>query len=300
MQLPQSISKLLNFVPVNVAQHVTEVRLRSNRPVVLTTTQGSMFIENTGKVTSTLSINTFCTSHEHVKECFNAVCAYSVHSYQNYIVNGFVPLNGGHRVGISGTAVCDGYNIDTVKNISSLNIRIARPEILECSEVLKQLLLNKQGGIILAGEPGSGKTTVLRSAIKTLSSAGEKVVVIDERFEIAPVSGSGFTYDIPINCDIMSGYPKHIGMIQAVRSLSPNVIVCDEIGNIEDVYAVKQAANAGVNLFITMHGTDIEALKRRPQAKAILQTGAFTNIVFLKSSKTPGVVREVMNIATVG
>ncbi len=297
-QLPQSISNVLSCVPQDLAKKVTEIRLRSNRPLVLTTTQGYLLLDRNGNVMPSLSINTFCTSHDDINECFKAVCAYSVHSYQNYIINGFVPLKGGHRVGISGTAVCDNDKIDTIKNVSSLNVRIARTEITDCDNKIKLLLQKNNGGIILAGEPGSGKTTVLRSVMRHLSDAGKRVVVIDERFEIAPVSPTGFALAVPMNCDIMSGYPKHIGMIQAVRSLAPDVILCDEIGSFADVNAVKMAANAGVDLFITMHGNNINTIKRRPQAKAILQTGAFSSIAFLHSNKIPGVVREVFSVAT--
>ncbi len=296
-QLPQFISKTLSLLNEQAAKEVTEVRLRNNRPIVLGTTQGSMFIDKSGKATPNLSISAFCTSHDDIEECFKAVCSYSVHSYEHYILNGFVPLSGGHRVGLSGTAVCNAKSIEAIKNISSLNIRIARVNIVDCDENIKSLIHNMNGGIILAGEPGSGKTTALRSVMKVMSELGKKVVVIDERFEIAPLARTGFAYNVPLNCDIMSGYPKHEAMIQAVRSLSPDVILCDEIGNFEDVYAVKQAANAGVKLFITMHGKDTASLRMRPQAKAIMQTGAFSNIVFLKSCKTPGAVREVVFVA---
>ncbi len=296
-QLPQYIAKPLSLVCEQTAKTVTEVRLRNNRPVVLSTTNGSFFIDKSGKGSRHLSISAFCTSHDDIEECFKAACAYSVHTYEHYILNGFVPLGGGHRVGISGTAVCNAHTIEAVKNITSLNIRIARVDIHKCDENITSLIHNMNGGIILAGEPGSGKTTALRSVMRELSDLGKKVAVVDERFEIAPLARTGFAYNIPLNCDIMSGYPKHEAMIQAVRSLSPDVILCDEIGNFEDVHAVKQAANAGVKLFITMHGRDTASLRMRPQARAIMQTGAFTNIVFLKSGKTPGVVREVVYVS---
>lgn len=104
-------------------------------------------------------------------------------------------------------------------------------------------------GLLIAGAPGSGKTTLLRAVLAELSAAGRKTAVVDERFEIAPVEQSGFCTRLPQHCDVLSGYPKHIGMQHALRALAPDVIVCDEVGAMEDIAAITQAANAGVGLW---------------------------------------------------
>ncbi len=296
-QLPARFSNILSLVHEDVASIVTQIKFRSNRPVVLGTTSGNYYIQKDVQITDKISINTICTSHADIQECFKACCGYSVHSNEQYINKGFVTLKGGHRVGICGTAVCNETNLETIKNITSLNIRIARTALTQCDDKIKNLFLGNTGGIIIAGEPGSGKTTVLRALMKELSDMGKSVAVIDERLEIAPVSMNGFSSNIPINCDVYSGYQKHVGMIHAIRSMAPDIILCDEIGDIEDVNAIKQATNAGVNLIITMHGNNMQTLNKRVQAKEVLSTGAFTNIVFLQSNKTPGMVKEVISFA---
>ncbi len=165
-QLPVRFSNILSLIPQEVASMTVQIKFRSNRPVVLSTTYGNLYIQKGGQITEKISINTICTSHTDIFECFKACCAYSVHSNEQYINNGFVTLKGGHRVGLCGTAVYDENSMESVKNITSLNIRIARVALTECDEKIKQLLSKDIGGIIVVGEPGSGKTTVLRALMK--------------------------------------------------------------------------------------------------------------------------------------
>ena len=294
-QLPSEFSCALLRLPETLAVGVTEIRLRSGRPVVLTTADKLYFIRTDGKPELEQSPYTLKTSHSDIDACFHAVCAYSVHTFENCIAQGFVPLSGGHRVGVCGTAVYTQGNHFNVKNITSLNIRIARIHLKQCSPELTQLL-QKEGSMLLVGSPGSGKTTLLRAALSVLSDKEQKIAVVDERFEIAPVEATGFVADLPVNCDIMSGYPKHIGMLHALRSMGPDVIVCDEIGSMEDVYAVESIANAGVRLIAAVHANSIKAMQKRPQTRALLATGAFRWIVLLKGSAAPGAVEEVCDV----
>ncbi len=296
-QLPLSIRNILQSVPNDIANSATEIRLRSGRPLIIRCYNSVWYVSENSIVQDKAGENSFIISHEKINECFKALCSFSVHSYENYIKMGFVPLSGGHRVGISGTAVCDDLSINTIKNISSLNIRIARTKKLPCDEKIEQLLKEKSGGIILAGEPASGKTTVLRNIIDLLCKENLNIAIVDERFEILPVSNFGFCEKMPLHCDVLSGYPKHLGMLHALRSLAPDIIICDEIGSLEDVHAVQTVANAGVGIIVSMHGENLSAIKRRPQAKEILKTGAFDKIVFLCGKKMPGKVKEVINIA---
>ena len=108
-----------------------------------------------------------------------------------------------------------------------------------------------------------------------------------------------FCTRLPQHCDVLSGYPKHIGMQHALRALAPDVIVCDEVGAMEDIAAITQAANAGVGLVVTIHAPDAETLRRRPQYTALLQTGAFRHVAFLKGKETPGRISEVVDAGTV-
>lgn len=298
-QLPGAVSQTLMRIAPQRAAVVTEIRLRSGRPVALSTLEGALFVTMDGGVKEQPDAGVLSTPHALVQNCFQAICGYSVHSFADCIANGFVPLPGGHRAGICGTAFVDGNGAFALKNITSINLRVARTSLCACDAGLRPLLRAPGVGLLIAGAPGSGKTTLLRAVLAELSAAGRKTAVVDERFEIAPVEQSGFCTKLPLHCDVLSGYPKHIGMQHALRALAPDVIVCDEVGAMEDIAAITQAANAGVGLVVTIHAPDADTLRRRPQYAALLQTGAFRHIAFLKGRETPGRISEVVDAGTV-
>lgn len=284
-QLPPDVAQPLLRVPRDAARLVTEIRLRSQRPVTLTISSRSYFLRFDGIPIQSHTNAVVTLTHEQLTACFHAVCSYSVHTFEECISQGFVPMAGGHRVGISGTALYD-ENVFTVRNITSLNIRIARTQILRCSEAVRQLLNDPLRGILILGAPGTGKTTLLRACLKVLSDSGIRTAVVDERFELAPVSDTGFIETPPDLCDYFSGYPKHIGMLQAVRSMSPQTLVCDEIGGDEDVAAVQKASHAGVRMIATAHAADETVLRTRPPLRRLCATGAFQSAIVLAEGKT--------------
>ena len=296
-QLPAAISGALLRIAEKAAQSVTEIRLRSGRAITLSTAGGSLYITNDGALLQAPAHNLLITSHEMLSNCFHAVCGYSVHSFEASISNGFVPLPGGHRAGICGTALTDKNGAFTVKNITSINIRIARASFCRCDARIAALLDKTPVGLLLAGEPGSGKTTVLRGVAAALSEKGRRTAIVDERFEIAPVEQAGFSSAVPQHCDVLSGYPKHVGMQHALRCLAPDVILCDEVGSVDDVAAIRQAANAGVGMVATIHAADAETLLRRPQYTEMVRSGVFGAVAFLKGKAVPGEIAEVVDAA---
>ena len=287
-QLPAEVSEPLLRVPRDAARGVTEIRLRSQRPVTLTIGGASYFLRFDGIPIRTHTNGVLTLSHAQLESCFHAVCAYSVHTFEECISQGFVPMAGGHRAGICGTALYSDQAF-TVRNVTSLNIRIARTQLLRCSEAMRRMLLDPHRGLLILGAPGTGKTTLLRACLKELSDAGIRTAVVDERFELAPVTDEGFAETPPDLCDYFSGYPKHIAMLHAVRAMGPQTLVCDEIGGDEDVDAVRKAANAGVRIIATAHAPDERALRRRPALRALCETGAFQTVVLL--SGEPGIGR---------
>lgn len=299
-QFPTEYAGPMLCVTEEIARKITEIRMRSARPVILSTARESLYLTQSGAVSASRPQQPLLfTPHAAVNECFLALCGYSVHSFEACIAQGFVPMRGGHRAGLCGTAV-PRQNIDTqqttglytVKNITSLNVRIARPSLCVCAPQLLALL-DRPEGILLAGPPGSGKTTLLRAVVRALSEKGQRVAVVDERFEIAPVEQAGFATPLPLHCDVLSGYPKHTGMLHALRSLAPDVILCDEIGSMDDVRAIRSVANAGVRMLVTLHGASRAQLCARPQVQALLQTGAFRYLVVLAGKNVPGEILEV-------
>ncbi|MGN0612866.1 MAG: hypothetical protein ACI4JB_03120, partial [Porcipelethomonas sp.] len=183
--LPGEFLPVFEKIPFHTASEINEVRLRTNRPVCVTVKGKSFFVTSGGGLAEHSSLGIRCT-RDHISESFRAVCDYSVHSYEKEISRGYITLEGGNRVGICGTAVGDGERIDTIKYISGLNFRIAG-QVYGCAdEICHRLFSSGTVGVIVAGVPLSGKTTVLRDMCRILGGK-YRVSIVDERSEIAAV-----------------------------------------------------------------------------------------------------------------
>lgn len=290
-------TKLLNL-PDEIKKTTYEIRLRANRPVILYGKYKSMFFTVESTLSKEVDSTTYFLSPQEVTDTFNRVCGYSIHTYQQDINNGFVTVKGGHRVGIAGTAVCDSKgDIVSIKDVTSLNIRIAR-SVDSCSdEIVNSLLLGSDKSIIIAGPPSSGKTTVLKDLSKSLSCGRftemKKVVLIDERHELSSGAGEILSNDVGFNCDVLCSFPKDRAIMTAMRTLSPEYIICDEVGNEKDVEAIKQGVNSGIFFIVSVHAYDIEDLLNRVQTQGLLETFCFDNVVMLSCEDKPCTVREI-------
>ena len=291
------IREILDRVPAQIKAQIQEIRLRSCQPVLLIGLNGTCFISETGRVSYILSSCAVRISHEEVTECFRAICGYSVHSFKESICNGYITLPGGHRAGICGTAVCENGKTKAVHDIASINLRVARQVIGAADALVEKLFRKEAPSILLAGGPGSGKTTLLRDLARQLSTGGGcgslRVAVVDEREEIAAVYEGVAQNDLGYNCDVLSGYPKGEAILSALRSLSPEVIICDEAGGMEEVQAIEAGVNAGVKFIASIHASTKEDLLHRPQARRLLETGAFDRVVMLAGGGLPGRISQL-------
>ena len=296
-QLPDFLRRILLAVSPDAARGISEIRLRSGRPVSLTVNGQNHLILPDGSFVRGSKSSVPVLRHEQLNTCFLTLCQHSVHSYEREIAQGFFTIAGGHRVGICGTAVTDeDGRIRQIKEPTSLCIRIARINV-DCRDPrLENLMQRAEDGIMIAGVPGSGKTTMLRSCSQILSEQGRRVAVIDERRELWPVDQKGFPVQPPLNCDLLSGYPKAQGILQALRSLSPQLMICDELGGEADAHAVAAGANAGVGMVVTVHAREPSQLLRRPQTRILLETGAFAAAVFLVGVQHPGEIGEIVRV----
>ncbi len=264
---------------------------------------GDVFVCENSRISFIPDSSVYTVTINDIEECFHCVCSYSVHTYQNSIRKGYVTLSGGHRAGIAGTAVCDEKGVSSIRDISSINIRISR-EFIGCADSLfNRIKLNGMKSLIIAGPPSSGKTTVLRDLARLI--AGEeggfqKTVIIDEREEIAACSNGLPGNDIGISSDVLTGYPKKESILQAVRTMAPENIIIDEIGNVDEAAAIEEGLNTGVNFFLSVHASQKNELLRRPQIKKLLNTGAFKNIVLLSDRKNPSQISAVLSADELG
>lgn len=294
--LNRNLYEPLYRIPERIKKDAQEIRLRTNRPVSICSGNITYFVTKNNQITTTVfDENMLIASKQDIMEVFQNICSYSVYSRQKEIVNGFITLNGGHRAGICGTAVYNQDNLTNVRDISSINFRISR-EIKGIAQTIIEKIGTNYNGILLCGVPASGKTTMLRDLARILSMEHKfRVTVVDERGELAGVYSGVCQNDIGF-CDVLDGYKKSDGIIRSLRSMSPNIIICDEVGGEEDIKAIEEAVNSGVAFIASVHCRDKFDFIKRPQCKRLLNTGAFDRFVFLQCRNAPGEIAEICTL----
>lgn len=220
-------------------------------------------------------IQTNCIVHtEEILEILQKICDNSIYTYQNQICNGYITIKGGHRVGITGNVVIKEGQVTNISHIYSLNFRVAR-SVLGCSIPILKYILNISGNTVyntmIISPPGRGKTTILRDLIRNLSNGipeyhfhGMNIGVVDERGEIAAMYRGIPQNDIGQRTDVLDNISKDLGMKMLVRSMSPKVIVADEIGTVQDIEAIEYAICSGVKGIFTAHSSGIEDVIQNP------------------------------------
>ncbi len=279
--LSAPLRSVIMGLPNEVKQQAREIRLRAEKPVLLVTGAHSLPVRQDASGLDLHTREPLVCSYECLEQTFRAVCGYSIHTYQQEIARGFLTVKGGHRVGIGGTAVEKDGCVTMIKEISSLNIRIAR-QVFGTAQPL--VGFSQKGGLLVAGRPGSGKTTVLRDLCRQLAGIerpGEKVTLIDERGELAAVWDGLPQNDVGMNTDVLNGFSKAAALEIAVRSLSPDVIVCDEIGGRRDAEELLQCAHAGVRIMASVHADSVRELWQKPWVVMLLRAGLFAHIAVL-------------------
>lgn len=295
-----ALRSLLLKIDENAKKETCEIRLRKQRPVVLFAGGKSLVLKDDSSLKADEGNAVLCSEKE-LEETFAAVCGYSVQSCQNDIANGFVTMAGGHRVGVTGTAVSpDGKNVTSLRNICSLNIRVAR-QVKGCSnEIFGRVFKGSVCGLLIAGPPASGKTTVLRDLICRLSSfdggLGLKTCVIDERGELAAMKNGVCMNDVGTNSDVLTSYPKDSAITMAVKTMSPQIIACDEIATDAEVRAISRGANSGVTFIATVHASSLGELISRRQIEQLLDIGCFKNVALLSGKGKPCTVENIYEV----
>ncbi|MCI8611560.1 MAG: AAA family ATPase [Clostridiales bacterium] len=259
---------------------ISEIRLRAGCP---------MFLSVGGK---NISCGVSPTADE-LSMIIRSLCGNSLYCHSETIKEGYICTEGGIRVGVCGRAVTEGGKILSVTDISSVAIRIPHRVPGVADGICRLILEEGFRGAILYSPPGVGKTTALREIAARLGAKpyNIRIAIIDTRFEICGSLGGDVTYDA------LAGYPRAKGMETAVRTLSPQLILCDEIGSEEDAQAIYTSFGAGVPTVVTAHAGSLEELCVRPFMRALIDSGAFTYAVGLSRTQS-GFTLDINRIST--
>lgn len=294
--LSPRIQMYLQKLNENIIENIQEIRLRADRPIVIVTSSGSSFLTLSGKTSYIWSTNCVIAQRNEITDSLNKMCGYSMHSHYVDILNGYVTLPNGSRVGICGTAVFDNENVKGITDINCINIRIPRTVRGVSEPIFKNILSNGLSSIIIAGSPSSGKTTMLKDLAYQLSSGilGKyyKICVVDERKEIFPDRKN--LEVLGANTDVILGFPKAKGISIAVRTLSPDVIICDEIGMYDEIDEIIAGMNTGVCFILTIHANSISDLNNKKAFRMLWNNGGVENVVLLKGSESPCIITNII------
>lgn len=264
-----------------------ELRVRVGQPLVIRTQVQDFYWEENYGVCTTKTEDAYCMTEKDIADMLTYLSRYSIYAYEEELKNGFITLEGGHRVGVAGHVIMENGQVRKMSRISYLNIRIAH-EKKECAKEIYPYLLNGKGlhHTLLMSAAGVGKTTYLRDLIRMISN-GEgtgmslRVGVVDERSEIAASYLGIPQHDVGIHTDVMDGCSKVQGMQMLLRSMAPQVIAVDELGGEADFQAVEQVLNCGCSILGTIHAASIQEMMQKQRLKQWLEQEIFERFVVL-------------------
>ncbi len=277
----------LENLPLSIKSSAEEIRIRVGLPLALTIKGKSVFILNSGQTSTMISSDLVKATKQDLEESFKLLLSNSLFAHENELKNGYIMIKNGHRVGVCGRIGESGIPHD----ISSLNIRISHQILGSADKLIEKY---KSGGVLIAGPPGSGKTTVLRDFIRQISNGkntlSKRIVVVDSRGELSG-SYNGLCFnDLGQNTDVLITHDKALGIEISVRTMFPQMVAFDEIGTAKELSLVSQSFCSGVDIITTAHIGKLEELKVRSITKNLLLSGAVNMVVFLKDNHSEPII----------
>lgn len=250
-----------------------EIRLRTGKPLTVLYKGKEKFLTK--------------VEQEDLRETLEYISNYSLYAYENELRQGFITIEGGHRVGMAGKVVLEEGKIKSLKYISSINIRVAH-EVKGCADKIFPYITKERQicHTLIISPPRCGKTTLLRDMIRQISDGnrwvkGVPVGVVDERSELGGCYMGTAQNDLGIRTDILDCCPKADGMLMLIRSMAPQVIAVDEIGAREEICAIEYALHCGCKMLATAHGVSMEEMKKKPFFEQMIREKRFERYIVL-------------------
>ncbi|MGQ4664542.1 stage III sporulation protein AA [Metabacillus halosaccharovorans] len=285
--LPESIRKeILKLHPASLSR-VEEIRIRILKKVEVIIAGKPIFLSS-------------MTTYEDSINLLNELSHYSIYTLEDELKKGYITVRGGHRVGLAGRVITENGRVKAIRDVTSFNIRIAREKLGIAEPFVSYVYHQKWLNTLIIGPPQTGKTTLLRDFARLISSGyqhipSRKVGIVDERSEIAGCVKGVPQHRLGDRVDVLDACPKAEGMMMMIRSMSPDVLVVDEIGTAEDAEAVLEAVHAGVQLFVSVHGYRASELMNRPSIRSLVEAKVFDRYLELSRRDGPGTVQQILN-----
>jgi stage III sporulation protein AA len=303
--LPATLRRVLERLPEHEWQQTEEIRIRRNRPLEWIGGGNSRFLTADGIWTEQPEA-AYKPGSDDCSSLLDLLTRHSLYSYEEELKRGFITAAGGHRVGLAGKAVLEHGRVRLLRDISGFNIRLARERPGVAMPVLPLLydpVEKELAHTLIVSPPQQGKTTLLRDLARLLSTGGwneggrkakgRKIGIVDERSEIAGCMDGTPRYDVGPRTDVLDGCPKAEGMMMMIRSMSPEVLIVDEIGRPEDAVAIEEALHAGIRVIATAHGRNPEDAGRRPVLRGLMEAQVFGRYVVPRRNSQTGLTYAV-------